>query len=252
MMRLLVSTMSVVLLFAAMVLPVASCIGAKEQVMDSETDDSSESVATNKICALTFDDGPDNMQTALVLDKLEAHGVVASFFVVGQRINKGTEGTLERAVAMGCEIHNHSWSYASMDSMSEDQVRESVQKTTEAIEKYAGVSPQFFRPPNLAVSSTMYDAIDLPFAEGVLGYDWAGCNTSAEDRAKKVLAGMMDGAIILLHDVQPNPHPTPEALDILIPELKKQGYEFVTLSELFKLKGVTPDPEAKKMWKYVR
>jgi len=49
-----------------------------------------------------------------------------------------------------------------------------------------------------------------------------------------------------LHDVQPEPHPTPEALDIIIPTLKSRGYEFVTLTELFTLKGVPIDPSVKE------
>ncbi|MBN2535504.1 MAG: polysaccharide deacetylase family protein [Spirochaetales bacterium] len=226
-----------------------SCVGTKEVVKEEQKTDVQEAV---KYCALTFDDGPDVNKTPLILDKLKAHGVVASFFVVGQRINESTKPILERAVKMGCEINNHSWSYAGMNEMSAEEVKESVDKTTEAIEKYAGVSPKFFRPPNLAISAVMYDKIDLPFAQGVLGMDWDGCNTSAEQRAQNVLKGMMDGAIILLHDVQPDPHPTPEALDILIPELKKQGYQFLTLTELFAKKGVTPNPHEKKMWKYVK
>jgi peptidoglycan/xylan/chitin deacetylase (PgdA/CDA1 family) len=247
---------NIILLVLAAVLLQFSCMMTTRQVPDTEDtiaqDQGTDAEEAVKYCALTFDDGPDIVKTALVLDKLEAHGVVASFFVVGQRINESTRPVLERAVAMGCEIHNHSWSYGSMNNMSEDQINESVNKTTAAIEEFAGVSPVFFRPPNLAVSQAMYDAIDLPFAEGVLGMDWAGCDTSAEQRAQNVLRGMMDGAIILLHDVQPDPHPTPEALDIFIPELKKQGYQFLTLSELFVQKGVTPEPHVKKMWKYVK
>jgi peptidoglycan/xylan/chitin deacetylase (PgdA/CDA1 family) len=209
-------------------------------------------VAGIKLCALTFDDGPDVKKTPLILDKLEAHGVVASFFVIGQLVNDSTGSVLQRAVTMGCEINNHSWGWQSMNTMTEEEIKESVNTTTAAIEKYAGTTPKFFRPPNLAVSNTMYDAIDYPFAGGVLGYDWAAQNTSAEERAQKVLNGIRDGAIILLHDVQPDPHPTPEALDILIPELKKQGYEFVTLSELFTRKGITPSPDERKIWVYVK
>lgn len=205
-----------------------------------------------KYCALTFDDGPDIVKTPLVLDKLQTHGIVASFFVVGLHINDSTAPVLERAVAIGCEIHNHSWSFDSMNQMTKEEIKESIGKTTEAIKKYAGVTPAFFRPPNLLVSQEMYNAIDFPFIDGILGMDWDGCNTTAEQRVKNVLRGMMDGAIILLHDVQPDPHPTPETLDILIPELKKQGYQFLTLTELFVKKGITPDPDAKKMWKYVK
>jgi len=205
----------------------------------------------DKLCALTFDDGPDVKKTSLVLDKLEAHGVVASFFVIGQLVNDSTKPVLERIVKMGCEIHNHSWAWDSMDSMTENEIKISIKKTNDAVKKYAGVTPKFFRPPNLATSGVMYDVIDLPFAGGVVGMDWAGCNTTAKDRAENVLRNMRDGAIILLHDVQPDPHPTPEALDILIPELKKRGYEFVTLSELFKRKGINPGPDEYKTWEYV-
>jgi hypothetical protein len=67
-----------------------------------------------------------------------------------------------------------------MYQMTAEEILESVNKTTEAIKKNTGISSTFFRPPKLAVSSVMYDAIDMHFVEGVLGMDWAGCNTSAE------------------------------------------------------------------------
>jgi peptidoglycan-N-acetylglucosamine deacetylase len=205
---------------------------------------------SEKLCALTFDDGPDMRLTPLVVDKLEKHKVVASFFVIGQLVNENTKPVLVRAVKLGCEIDNHSWAWDSMSAMTEGEIRDSVDRTSKAIEKYTGNVPKFFRPPNLAVSDTMFETIDLPFASGILGYDWAGCSTSAEDRAQNIIREIRNGAIILLHDVQPEPHPTPEALDILIPELKKQGYMFVTLSELFKKTGTTPKPHEKKLWIY--
>lgn len=60
---------------------------------------------------------------------------------------------------------------------------------------------------------------------------------------------LKNGAIILLHDVQPEPHPTPKALDILIPELKRRGYEFLALNDLFLCMGVTP--VLGKLWTFV-
>ena len=207
--------------------------------------------APEKFCALTFDDGPDEDLTPLVLDKLEKHGIVATFFVIGGLINDNTGKIITRAARSGCDIQNHSWGYGSMSAMSCEEIRESAEKTSAMIQKYSGKAPIFFRPPNLAVSDIMYETIDLAFAGGVVAHDWAGCNTSAEDRAKEVLGGIRDGAIILLHDVQPQPHPTPEALDIIIPELKKRGYRFVTISDLFKLKGIKPQPHEKKLWTVV-
>ena len=218
---------------------------------DDDMQAGKKSVEPDKLCALTFDDGPDTELTPLVLDKLEKHGVVATFFVIGQLINDDTAKVMNRALDMGCEFGNHSWAWDSMDNMTVEEIKESVGRTTAQIEKYTGTPPHFFRPPNLATSDTMFEAIDYPFASGVLGFDWAGCNTSAKDRAQNVMNGMKDGAIILLHDVQPTPHPTPEALDILIPKLKKQGYEFVTLSELFERKGAKPPAGDQTIWIYV-
>ncbi|MEW6565279.1 MAG: polysaccharide deacetylase family protein [Spirochaetota bacterium] len=209
-------------------------------------------VKPDKLCALTFDDGPDPVKTQRVLDVLKEHQVPATFFMVGSRVNDGSKKVIAQMLSMGCEIGNHSWDYDSLNTASVESIINKIAKTQDAIKKVAGVEPKFFRPPNLAVSQTMFNTIKLPFIEGVLGFDWAGCNTTAEDRAQKVLEGMADGAIILLHDVQPDPHPTPEALEILIPELKKRGYEFVTLSELFKRKGIDPVSRQGSMWKYVR
>lgn len=192
-----------------------------------------------KTCALTFDDGPDADLTPLVLDKLDSHDVRATFFMVGSLIGDGTKPVIERIIDSGHEIGNHSWNYLPMDKMPASLIKRYIEKTNEVIAAYSGAIPRFFRPPNLALSQTMFDSIDLPFACGIAGDDWLR-TTSAEYRANKILDSMRDGAIIVLHDVQPLPHPTPESLDILIPELKRRGYAFLTLTELFAEKGVEP------------
>ena len=207
-----------------------------------------------KLCALTFDDGPSNDPelTPLVLEKLKAYGVKATFFLVGENINDSTKGVIDQMVADGHEIGNHSWTYGDMAKMSADEVKKSVENTTRAIQKYAGVTPVFFRPPNLLTSSTMYKVIDMPFASGVTAGDWpTGGGDTIEHIMKKLEDRIKDGVIILLHDVQPKPHPTPEALDTLIPKLIKEGYEFATLSELFEKKGVVPDSKIEDMYLYV-
>ena len=200
-------------------------------------------------CALTFDDGPDQEQTALVLDQLEKHRAMATFFVIGSRLDDSVAPLIRRMVSLGCEVGNHSWSWSSLDRASPEEIRSSVDRTSAAIERYAGAPPRFFRPPDLADSELLHANVHLPFVGGVLGKDWA--DTSVQQRVANVLAGVRDGAIILLHDVQPDPHPTPEALDILIPELRRRGYELVTVSELFRRKGVEPGLEDHRVWSYV-
>ncbi len=208
----------------------------------------------NKLCAITFDDGPsaDPELTSLVLDKLDKYHVKATFFVVGKNLNNTTKPVIDRMFRGGHEIGNHSWAYEDMAGMSSDEVKKSVSDTTAAIIKYVGVTPAFFRPPNLSTSPAMYSAIDLPFASGLAAGDWpGGGGDTVELIMGKLKPGIRDGVIILLHDVQPKPHPTPAALDTLIPYLIKEGYEFVTLSELFKRKGVVPDATTENMYLYV-
>jgi peptidoglycan-N-acetylglucosamine deacetylase len=205
---------------------------------------------SDKIIALTFDDGPDITLTPLVLNKLDKYKVPATFMMIGQKINDSTSTVIKRIIDSGCEIGNHSWGYSSMNSMSATEIRKSINDTTAAIQKFSGTTPRFFRPPNLATSTTMFSAIDLTFAIGITANDWVQ-STTAQQRADSIISGAKDGAIILLHDVQPLPHPTPEALDIIIPTLQNQGYEFVTLSELFRRKGVTLSPTDDKAYTYV-
>ena len=76
---------------------------------------------------------------------------------------------------------------------------------------------------------------------GIGANDWED-RVTAEMRAKMILKQAKDGDIILLHDAEGNSM-TVEALDTIIPELQKQGYKFVTVTELFKIKGIEPDME---------
>ncbi len=205
---------------------------------------------TGKIVALTFDDGPDVTLTPKVLDKLDKYHVPATFMMIGQKINDSTSSVVKRIISSGSEIGNHSWAYDSMSGMSYSAIKKSVDDTTAAIIKYSGTTPKFFRAPNLATGGSMFDAIDLTFVQGVTCNDWSQ-STTAQQRADAILAGARDGAIFLMHDVQPLPHPTPEALDIIIPTLQSQGYTFVTLSDLFKIKGVTLSPTDNKIYTYL-
>ncbi|KNY28475.1 carbohydrate binding domain-containing protein [Pseudobacteroides cellulosolvens] len=200
-----------------------------------------------KLIALTFDDGPDKTLTPLVLDKLDAYNVPATFMMVGKNINAETSTVVTRIVNSGHEIANHSWDYTAMTGMSASDIEKSINDTNAAILQYSGTTPKFFRPPSLATNDTMFDVINLTFAGGITANDWDQ-STTAEQRANAIISQARDGAIILLHDVQPLPHPTPEVLDILIPYLINQGYEFVTLSELFSRKGSVLNPNDKTMY----
>ena len=190
------------------------------------------------IIALTFDDGPNTTITPQVLDILEQEGIVASFFLIAQNITPASAEVVRRALAMGCDIENHSVTHPAMDQLSAEEIRNEVETCTEKIMEITGRPPRFFRPPFISVKKEMYDLIDLTFICGVGCEDWVS-DVPAAVRAQRVLDNAADGQIVLLHDMPGNVN-TVEALKTIIPELKKRGYAFVTVSQLFEQKNVIP------------
>lgn len=194
-----------------------------------------------KVIALTFDDGPAVVTTSQVLDALEKYNVKASFFLVGNNINEGTQDIVARAFDMGCEINSHSQTHSYMNKMTAEDIKAEMEYTDEKIKDITGITPRFFRPPYIAVNDTMFENIDKPFISGVGCNDWDE-SVTAGTIAERVLANAEDGQIVLLHDMQGNDR-TVEALDTIIPGLLEQGYELVTVSELFHAKGIEPQED---------
>jgi len=193
-----------------------------------------------KLVALSFDDGPNTTTTVHMLDVLKKHGVQASFFVIGTQINDESARIMQRAHQEGHDIENHSWTHSAMPQLTTDSMKREIELTTELIVKYVGEQPEFFRPPYIAVSDEMYNAIALPFicGEGSTE-DWVPTVT-ADQRYERMMAAARDGLIFLLHDMEGN-EATVEAVDRLIPALLAKGYRFVTVRELFREKGKTPE-----------
>ena len=196
------------------------------------------------IIALTFDDGPNTVITPQVLDILEKEGIVASFFLIAKNITPESAEVARRAKAMGCDIENHTVTHPFLNQLSVEEIMKEVDGCTEKIIEITGEVPKFFRPPFIAVNKEMYDNIAMTFICGAGCEDWVP-DVTAEERAARVLANAEDGQIVLLHDMEWNRN-TVEALKTIIPELKKRGYEFVTVTELFERKQVTP----KRGWLY--
>ena len=190
-----------------------------------------------KLIALTFDDGPNIHTTPQVLDLLEEYNAHASFFLIGDRISEENAYVVQRAYEMGCEINSHSRTHSDMTELSAEEIRAEMAFTADAVYEIIGEYPKFFRPPYLNVNQTMYDNIDIPFITGFSSSD-SGADKTAQDVTDAVLSQAKDGAIILMHDFWGNDK-TVEALQTILPELSAQGYEFVTLTELFDRKHET-------------
>ena len=205
-----------------------------------------------KYVSLSFDDGPnlgDDTTMSDMLDILEKHDVPASFFLIGNKINAKNIPVIKRAFEMGCDIENHSWTHPHMNELNAEQISDEYSKTDEAIEKVTGKIPEFFRPPYIDVSQTLFDTIKTPFICGKDCLDWED-DFGVEERLKMLLDDVQDGTIFLLHVTDGNSK-TLEVVERAVPFLKEKGFEFVTVPRLFELKGIKKVNDG-KLWTVVK
>jgi len=205
----------------------------KEKIVISQID------TNQRIIALTFDDGPDAKFTSLMLDVLKKHEIKATFFVLGAKCEKNPE-LIYRIYKEGHEIGNHSYSHANFNHKDQHFILNEIRQTNAIIHRLTGKKPWLFRPPGGYLS---YDLVDICKAEDLtIAYwtyqqdskDWKN-GLSAKHIANHIINNIAPGQIIILHDGCPNANETVKAVDILVPQLKKQGYQFVPLGDLINL-----------------
>jgi len=191
-----------------------------------------------KTVALTFDDGPHAPYTAQVLDVLKAHGVSATFFVIGANLKANPE-LARRIHAEGHEFGNHTYSHPWMFRMLFNSIKEDIVLCQDEIERVAGVRPRFFRQPIGMNNPSVMKVIDemgmVMVGWQVRAYD--AVRVDKADIVTRILGGVKPGGIILLHDGCDGKAPCDRAATVLalseiIPALKASGYEFVKVSEL--------------------
>ncbi|MCR4896715.1 MAG: polysaccharide deacetylase family protein [Lachnospiraceae bacterium] len=193
----------------------------------------------NKVLALSFDDGPNTTITPKILDILEEYHIAASFFLIGQNIKGEAVDVAKRALAMGCDICNHSFTHKAMTELTPEEIREEIEKTDALIQSITGDIPIFFRPPYINVDDYLYDHVDKVFICGAGCEDWVP-EVPASARIEKTLQQAEDGMIFLFHDSEGN-DATVETMKVIIPELLSRGFEFITVSEMFRRKNVPLD-----------
>lgn len=187
----------------------------------------------DKRIALTFDDGPHYKYTAEILDILAEYDIKATFFVVGSLAERYPELIL-RELSEGHEVASHTWSHPHLNMISESALENELTVTEEFLYELAEYRPKLFRPPEGKCGDNVRRVAGQLDYEVILWTvdtrDWA--HTPSEEIVKTVLDNTESGSIILCHDFIGGDSPTPAALRSFIPELKRNGYEFVTVSEL--------------------
>lgn len=186
--------------------------------------------------ALTFDDGP-GAYTDRLLNCLQANKAKATFFMIGNNVPRYA-GTVKRMANMGCELGSHSYSHSKFTTLSVSQIRAEVSNSSNNIKNASGKNPTLMRLPYGDGHSTSYvlNAIGLPSVYwSVDPQDWAH-KGDAQSTVNAVLNNVKNGDIILMHDIYLS---TVQAAEKIIPELKRRGYQMVTVSQLAKYKGRT-------------
>jgi peptidoglycan/xylan/chitin deacetylase (PgdA/CDA1 family) len=185
--------------------------------------------------ALTFDDGP-GPYTLKILQILQQEEAKATFFVIGKQAEKKGE-LLRKAVSIGCEIGNHTYSHLNSEKAERARLIEEILKTHDVVERETGKRMSFFRPPGAWLDALSYKTIRSLGYEVVLwdvdSLDWRYKNRAVI--VSRILSEVKPGSVILLHDGGGDRSATVEALPMIIREIKKKGYSLVTLSELIKL-----------------
>ncbi|MEO0375656.1 MAG: polysaccharide deacetylase family protein [Cyanobacteria bacterium P01_A01_bin.17] len=188
-----------------------------------------------KYIALTFDDGPWPEVTNNILYTLKAHGVRATFFVVGLHVQTYPE-QLRQVVAEGHVLANHTWNHR-YHKFSSTEAAVQLKKTADIIYKETGVKTALFRPPGGKLHNGLVKYANAQKYSSIMWSQDSGDTSriSSSRILANILAGAKPGAIILMHDGGGDRLKTASMLPQAIKELKKRGYQFVTVPELFEL-----------------
>ncbi len=186
-----------------------------------------------KIIALTFDDGPLPGTTEATLNILAKEHAKATFFVIGKEAQRHP-AQLQKIIAAGHEVGNHSYSHRMMAFLPPSDVAREVENT-DALLRRAGYSGEIpFRAPyHLKFVFLPYylAAHERPLiSRDVIPLE--GKEYSAQSIASEVLASARPGSIVLMHTMYKHTASSRQALPRIIDALKQDGYEFVTVSEL--------------------
>lgn len=177
--------------------------------------------------ALTFDDGPNPLSTPRILDTLKKYDATGTFFMLGSRAIQ-YPNLIQRMVSEGHELGNHSNTHANLPKLTDRQIKDEFYVTQDAIYAASGEEATVFRPPYGASNehiSQMLNRRNILWTIDSL--DWKSRNVEAIK--KEVLPFVKDGSIILMHGIYGT---SADALAQLMPILAKQGYQFVSVSDL--------------------
>lgn len=186
---------------------------------------------SQKLVALTFDDGP-SMYTAKILEVLTEYDSSATFFMVGYNIEKHPE-RVKMVLDAGCEVGNHTSNHKDLSDISRRSVESEVYDNEKLLNDAGAEGELLLRPPYGLTNDTVKSIVKRPMINwSVDSRDWK--TKDAASTVKEVKKNVMDGRVVLMHDIYAS---TVEAVKELVPWLIEEGYRLVTVSELYDARG---------------
>lgn len=195
----------------------------------------------DKLIALTFDDGPDPVQTPQILALLKQYQAKGTFFVLGKWAEKFPELVMQEQQE-GHEVANHTYAHTyAVKSTARDKFTQDMVAAEQSITDAGVPRPLLFRPPGGFYNDMVIDVAKQKGYTIVLWSwhqdtrDWASPGIAAI--TNKVLKNVRNGDIVLFHDKVEGRAQTVAALKVILPKLQQEGYRFVTVSELLAVKA---------------
>ncbi|KGP72612.1 delta-lactam-biosynthetic de-N-acetylase [Pontibacillus yanchengensis] len=196
-----------------------------------------------KVVYLTFDNGYEQGYTGQILDVLKEKQVPATFFVTGHYVNSASD-LVKRMVKEGHIVGNHSWSHPDFSKMSKERIAKELSKVEKAVAEITDQdSMMYLRPPRGTFSerslATTEELGYITMFWSLAFVDWHTNQQKGWEYAyRSVINQIHPGAVMLLHTVSED---NAEALEHMIEELQKQGYQFKSLDHLV-MKQILPQP----------
>ncbi len=199
-------------------------------------------VQTPKMIAFTFDDGPSD-NTSRLLDILKKNNAKATFFLVGQNAGRYPD-TIKKIVAQGCEVATHSWAHPNLNELDPEGIKNEILTSKNKIQELSNQPVKYLRPPYGNCNENVKEIAKKQGLSLILWnvdtLDWKTRDKNAT--VEHILTHAKDGDIILMHDLYSQ---TVDAVEEVLPKLKKKGYTIVTVSELLEKKGYAIIPGEK-------
>ena len=189
-----------------------------------------------KLIAFTFDDAPDSTIKSLLQAFASFNKdnpdcpASATFFCNGIYIDSSNFSMLEAAYGAGFELGNHTDSHKNLTKLPSESIKKEIEAVDKILQKIDGKEKHLVRVPYGCFNDRVLKQADAPLIDWQIDTeDWKGI--SADKIFTAVYKDRCPGAIVLMHDGYKH---TVEAVKLLLPALKKDGYQVVTVSQLSK------------------